>query len=84
MCRCAGLKVAVQACLVHDALSELGGAQVPALVVSGTLDIVAPTELSEHLTSALPQSSLVAALTSLVDQQTGAASTAAPGNEGLR
>ena len=58
--------------------------RVPTLVVSGTLDIVARTELSEHLTSALPQSSLVAALTSLVDRQTGAASTAAPGNEGLR
>lgn len=55
-----------------------------ALVVSGTLDIVARRELSEHLTSALPQSSLVAALTSLVHQQTGEASTAAPGNEGLR
>ena len=50
MCRCAGLKVAVQACLVHDAMSELGGVQVPALV----------------------------------DRQIGAASTAAPGNEGLR
>jgi hypothetical protein len=58
--------------------------QVPALVVSGTLAIVARTELSERLTSALPQSSLVAALTSLVQQQTGAAFTAAPGNEGLR
>jgi hypothetical protein len=54
MCRCAGLKAAVQACLGHDALSELGGVQVPALVVRGTLDIVARTELSEHLTSALP------------------------------
>jgi hypothetical protein len=84
MCRCAGLKAAVRACLGHNALSEPGGVQVPALVVSGTLDIVARTELSEHLTSALPHSSLVAALTSLVDQQTGAASTAAPGNEGLR
>jgi hypothetical protein len=84
MCRCAGLKAAVQACPGHDALSELGGVQVPALVVSGTLGIVARTELSEHRTSALPQSSLVAALTSLVHRQTGAASTAAPGNEGLR
>jgi len=35
-------------------MSELGGVQVPALVVSGALDIVARTELSEHLTSALP------------------------------
>jgi hypothetical protein len=58
--------------------------QVPALVVGGTFDIVARTGLSEHLTSALPQSSLVAALTSLVDQRTGAASAAAPGSEGLR
>ena len=54
----AGLKAAVQACLGHDALSELGGVQVPALVLSGTLDIVARTELSEHLASALPHSSL--------------------------
>jgi hypothetical protein len=80
-----GLKAAVRACLGHDTLSEPGGVQVPALVVvSGTLDIVARTELSEHLTPALPQSSLVAALTSLAHQQQGAASTAAPGNEGLR
>ena len=84
MCRCAGLKAAVWACLGHDAPSELGGVQVPTLVVRGTLDIVARRELSEHLTSALPQSSLVAALTTLVHQQTGAASTAAPGNEALR
>ena len=79
-----GLKAAVQACLGYDTLSEPGGVQVPALVVSGTLNIVARTELPEHLTPAMPQSSLVAALTSLVHRQTGAASTAAPGNEGLR
>ena len=79
MCRCAGLKAAVQDCPGHDTLSEPGGVQVPALVVSGTLDIVARTELSEHLTSALPQSSLVAALTSLVHQQTGPASARARG-----
>jgi hypothetical protein len=84
MCRCAGLKTAVQACLGHDAMSERGGVQVPVLVVSGTLDIVARTELSEYLTSALLQSSPVAALTSLVHQQTGAASTTAPGNERRR
>jgi len=31
MCRCAGLKAAVQACLGHDALSKLGHVQNTAL-----------------------------------------------------
>jgi len=53
-----GLKASVQACLGHEALEELATVEIPTLVVSGTLDIVARVELSERIAEHLPNGSL--------------------------
>ena len=53
-----GLKAAAQACRGHHALGELSSVDIPALVIAGSLDIVARPELSAHLAQHLPLATL--------------------------
>jgi pimeloyl-ACP methyl ester carboxylesterase len=53
-----GLMASVAACRDHDALTELSTLNMPTLVISGTLDTVARTDLPERIASTVPNAQL--------------------------
>jgi pimeloyl-ACP methyl ester carboxylesterase len=53
-----GLMASVAACRAHDALAELSMLTIPTLVISGTLDTVARTDLPERIAAAIPNAQL--------------------------